>query len=84
MFIGFVQQISKWACPDMFAYILLTYLVRSLNHPPTLQGLMQLDLGFTCFSIFCVGSTVSSLGIRRPAEPPRKEGASPRRQLGSR
>lgn len=62
--IHLVQSISKWACPDMFAYILLTYLVRGLNHPRMLQADMRLDLGFTCFSIFCVGSTVASLGIR--------------------
>eukprot|EP00933_Yihiella_yeosuensis_P074274 TRINITY_DN83132_c0_g1_i1.p1 TRINITY_DN83132_c0_g1~~TRINITY_DN83132_c0_g1_i1.p1 ORF type:complete len:561 (+),score=77.94 TRINITY_DN83132_c0_g1_i1:97-1779(+) len=62
----FVQTISKWACPDMFAYILMQYLTRSLNHPPTLQGLMQLDVGFTCFSCFCVASTISSIGARVP------------------
>lgn len=50
----------------MFAYILMQYLIRSLNHPGTLNGLMQLDVGFTCFSVFCVASTASSLGIRGP------------------
>ncbi|CAE8589486.1 unnamed protein product [Polarella glacialis] len=64
--ISCVQVISKWACPDMFAYILMLYLIRSLNHPPTLNGLMILDVGFTCFSVFCLGSTISSLGVRRP------------------
>lgn len=58
-----VQSISKWACPDMFAYILIMYLVRGLNHPRMLRSEMQLDLGFTFFSLFCVGSTVASLGI---------------------
>lgn len=62
----FVQVISKWACPDMFAYILMQYLVRSLNHPPKLNGIMNLDIGFSCFSLFCLSSTVSSLGIRIP------------------
>ena len=27
-----VQIISKWACPDMFAYILLVHLVRLLDN----------------------------------------------------
>jgi len=58
-----VQKISKWACPDMFAYILLMYLIRGLNHPPILIGLFKLDIGFSCFSTFCVLSTVSSLGV---------------------
>lgn len=62
----FVQVISKWACPDMFAYILMQYLVRSLNHPPKLNGIMNLDIGFSCFSLFCLSSTVSSLGICIP------------------
>jgi len=61
-----VQNISKWACPDMFAYILLMYLVKSLNHPPKLITYGRLDLGFAFFSLFCVGSTVASLGIRVP------------------
>mmetsp|Transcript_119236 Transcript_119236/g.282998 ORF Transcript_119236/g.282998 Transcript_119236/m.282998 type:complete len:460 (+) Transcript_119236:55-1434(+) len=61
-----VQNISKWACPDMFAYILLMHLVRSLSRPPYLKANGRLDLGFTCFSLFCIGSTVASLGIRVP------------------
>jgi len=60
----FVQAISKWACPDMFAYILLQHLVRGMNHPNMLRSTMQLDLGFTCFSLFCVGSTFASLGMK--------------------
>ncbi|CAE7569083.1 unnamed protein product [Symbiodinium natans] len=61
-----VQNISKWACPDMFAYILLMHLVRSLAHPPYLLANGRLDLGFTCFSLFCLGSTIAALGIRVP------------------
>jgi len=61
-----VQNLSKWACPDMFAYILLMYLVKSLDHPPKLICAGRLDLGFAFFSLFCVGSTVASLGIRVP------------------
>jgi len=64
-----VQVISKWACPDMFAYILMLCLFRGLNKPPNLQSSMELGLGFSCFTIFCVGSTVSSLGIRVPSLP---------------
>merc|ERR1712125_98296 len=60
--ITIVQLVSKWACPDMFAYVLLLYLIRSLNKGETMQGLMSLDAGFTCFSLFCISTTVSSLG----------------------
>lgn len=70
-----VRLISRWACPDMFAYILMTYLFRSLNKPPTLQSDLRLGPGFACFCVFCVGSTVSSLGLRLPEVPP-KEGAT--------
>eukprot|EP00933_Yihiella_yeosuensis_P017454 TRINITY_DN14576_c1_g1_i2.p1 TRINITY_DN14576_c1_g1~~TRINITY_DN14576_c1_g1_i2.p1 ORF type:complete len:459 (+),score=64.76 TRINITY_DN14576_c1_g1_i2:180-1379(+) len=61
-----VQNISKWACPDMFAYILLMHLVKSLNVPPNFFTVGRLDLGFTCFSLFCVGSTIAAIGIRVP------------------
>jgi len=61
-----VQAVSKWASPDMFAYILLMYLIRGLNKPPVVNSHMDLGRGFTCFCVFCVGSTVSSLGIRVP------------------
>jgi len=61
-----VQAMSKWACPDLFAYILMAYLFRSLNHPPHLLSSFQLDIGFTCFSVFCIGSTLATLGLRVP------------------
>jgi len=61
-----VQVISKWASPDMFAYILLVYLIRGLDKPPMLSGLADLRVGFTCFAIFCVFSTIASLGIKPP------------------
>eukprot|EP00930_Biecheleria_cincta_P071604 TRINITY_DN5908_c0_g2_i1.p1 TRINITY_DN5908_c0_g2~~TRINITY_DN5908_c0_g2_i1.p1 ORF type:complete len:508 (-),score=87.47 TRINITY_DN5908_c0_g2_i1:316-1809(-) len=61
-----VQNISKWACPDMFAYIFLMYLVKQLSHPPQFLAQGHTCLGFTFFTIFCVGSTVASLGIRVP------------------
>lgn len=64
----FVQRISKWASPDMFAYILLSYLIRGLNHPPILNGNFDLDIGFSCFATFCVASTISSLGVRMPSQ----------------
>lgn len=67
--IRIVQSISKWACPDMFAYILLQYLIRNLDKPPELRSDMVLQLGWTCFTVFCVGSTVSSLGVRLPELP---------------
>lgn len=62
--IQMVQNISKWACPDMFAYIILMHLVRSLTVPPYFKANGRLDIGFTFFSLFCIGSTVASLGIR--------------------
>ena len=52
-------MISKWACPDMIAYIFLLYLVRHLNRPP-INGLFTLDIGFACYTLFCWGSTISS------------------------
>lgn len=77
--ISFVQKISKWASPDMFAYVLLLYLIRKLNHPPILNGLMELDIGFTCFATFCVASTISSLGVRLPEKKPVKVSRSQRK-----
>merc|ERR1719375_1682922 len=52
-----VQVISKWACPDMFAYILLLYLFHRLDGSKYLNAPAELDIGFTCFSIFCTLST---------------------------
>merc|ERR1719188_2972291 len=64
-----VQIVSKWASPDMFAYIFLLYLMRMLNKPPFLGGEAVLDKGSTCFVLFCVFSTVATLGIELPANP---------------
>ncbi|CAK9076839.1 unnamed protein product [Durusdinium trenchii] len=64
-----VQSISKWACPDMFAYILLVHLVRLLDNGSLILTAAKLDIGFSCFSVFCVCSTISSLGIRLPELP---------------
>jgi len=67
--ISMVQAVSKWACPDMFAYILLVHLVRVLQHQPIILTAAQLDVGFSSFSVFCVCSTISSLGISLPPLP---------------
>lgn len=67
--IRFVQYISKWASPDMFAYIFLVHLIRDLEHKPLILTAARLDEGFTCFSVFCVCSTISSLGIGIPKQP---------------
>jgi hypothetical protein len=65
-----VQFISKWACPDMFAYILLLYLFRDLGErSATLTTLSQLEFGFACFSLFCVLSTFATLAISPPDVP---------------
>merc|ERR1719382_2393597 len=67
--IRFVQVISKWACPDMFAYILMMYLIRGLDdNTSVLESDAQLDIGFMLFSVFCIGSTVSSLAVKLPGE----------------
>eukprot|EP00928_Gymnodinium_smaydae_P099353 TRINITY_DN9453_c0_g1_i6.p1 TRINITY_DN9453_c0_g1~~TRINITY_DN9453_c0_g1_i6.p1 ORF type:complete len:498 (+),score=69.25 TRINITY_DN9453_c0_g1_i6:42-1496(+) len=71
-----VQQVSKWASPDMFAYILMMHLFREVNQPPSVLSDMTLDVGFTCFCIFCVGSTVSALGIHVPPKPASLEKSS--------
>lgn len=62
--VALVQVASKWASPDMFAYIILACLLRTLNQPPRVNAEMDMGLGFTFFCLFCVGSTISSLGIR--------------------
>eukprot|EP00933_Yihiella_yeosuensis_P012992 TRINITY_DN12256_c0_g3_i1.p1 TRINITY_DN12256_c0_g3~~TRINITY_DN12256_c0_g3_i1.p1 ORF type:complete len:550 (+),score=62.81 TRINITY_DN12256_c0_g3_i1:54-1703(+) len=65
--ISAVQLISKWACPDMFAYILLLYLFRDLSaRSSVFSAPCQLEVGFTCFSIFCVFSTVGALALQSP------------------
>ncbi|CAE8582696.1 unnamed protein product, partial [Polarella glacialis] len=64
-----LHSISKWASPDMFAYVLLLCLFRKMHHPPDLISEGRLSMGFTCFSIFCVGSTIGTLGVHPPTEP---------------
>jgi len=71
-----VQLISKWACPDLFAYILMMYLFRSLNQPPHLLAAMNLDVGFVCFGVFCLGSTLASLAIAIPGAPAKDDAQS--------
>jgi len=66
-----VQMISKWASPDMFAFALLYYLLRSLNHPPYLESIQVLDIGFACYNIFCVSSVVSTMSVTLPKDPDR-------------
>lgn len=64
-----VQVMSKWACPDMFAYIFLLYLMRSIDKRSSFINLAsQLDIGFICFSVFCICSTFTSLAIQLPRE----------------
>eukprot|EP00747_Dinoflagellata_sp_TGD_P185641 gnl/TRDRNA2_/TRDRNA2_42268_c0_seq1.p1 gnl/TRDRNA2_/TRDRNA2_42268_c0~~gnl/TRDRNA2_/TRDRNA2_42268_c0_seq1.p1 ORF type:complete len:559 (+),score=62.81 gnl/TRDRNA2_/TRDRNA2_42268_c0_seq1:78-1679(+) len=66
-FISIVQFISKWACPDMFAYIFMLYLFRAMGDKGGLiWSAAELDVGFTCFSTFCLFSTFSALAIRLP------------------
>lgn len=65
----FVQVVSKWAAPDVFAYVLLYYLFRELNRPPLLEALAILDVGFTCYALFCVSSVVCTLNVSLPSVP---------------
>eukprot|EP00928_Gymnodinium_smaydae_P059523 TRINITY_DN4288_c0_g1_i2.p1 TRINITY_DN4288_c0_g1~~TRINITY_DN4288_c0_g1_i2.p1 ORF type:complete len:392 (-),score=50.61 TRINITY_DN4288_c0_g1_i2:109-1284(-) len=82
--IGFVQVISKWACLDLLVYMLLFYLLRVVGSEPMLT-VARLDIGFTCFGLFCTFSTISSLAIKLP-EAPRRIGVQSRPwlQLNSR
>lgn len=64
--IGLVQVVSKWATPDLFAYVLLLFLARHLSHPPLIEAEGLLDAGFCCFGVFCLCSTFSTLAIHRP------------------
>lgn len=64
-----VQLVSKWACPDMFAYILMLYLFRKMDHPPTMIATASLEIGFISFSMFCLNSTFASMLISLPELP---------------
>lgn len=65
--ISFVQVISKWACPDMFAYVLMMYLIRTL--PAPIESSATADVGFPCFAVFCICSTVSTMAVPVPERP---------------
>jgi len=72
-----MRFISKWAAPDMFAYVLLYYLIRKLEHLP-INTLCLFDIGFTCYSIFSLTCAMSSLGIPLPqVEDSEKDDAPP-------
>lgn len=60
-----MQFISKWAAPDMFAYVLLYYLIRRLQNLPV-STLCMFDIGFTCYSVFSMTCAISSLGVPLP------------------
>jgi len=72
-----LKSISKWASPDIFAYVILIHLVRSLTHEidawgtpmEAMRGVGELRLGFTGFAAFCVLSTIATLGLPTPDEP---------------
>lgn len=73
--IFFVQVMSKWACPDMFVYILLLYLIRHVDGKAGISAPAQLDTGFACFAVFCILSTCSALTIKMPSMPVHAESA---------
>ncbi|CAK0889118.1 unnamed protein product [Prorocentrum cordatum] len=55
-------------CQDLFAYVLLLHLVRALPvHCHLIEARGHLDVGFSCFSIFCVCSTIASLWMPLPS-----------------
>lgn len=64
--IVYVQQVSKWASPDMFTMVLYYAMMRFQHHPPFLESLQTLHLGFTCYFLFCIGSVVSTCYIPLP------------------
>mmetsp|Transcript_39488 Transcript_39488/g.73618 ORF Transcript_39488/g.73618 Transcript_39488/m.73618 type:complete len:523 (-) Transcript_39488:157-1725(-) len=72
-----VQHRSKWASPDMFAYVLLVNLVRTLDQEPLILSRARLEIGFSCFSTFVVTATVSSLGVPLPQVGSRLEAPRP-------
>eukprot|EP00747_Dinoflagellata_sp_TGD_P167593 gnl/TRDRNA2_/TRDRNA2_192270_c0_seq1.p1 gnl/TRDRNA2_/TRDRNA2_192270_c0~~gnl/TRDRNA2_/TRDRNA2_192270_c0_seq1.p1 ORF type:complete len:569 (-),score=63.73 gnl/TRDRNA2_/TRDRNA2_192270_c0_seq1:54-1760(-) len=59
----FVQSISKWACPDMFVYVLMCLLFNRLDKAPLVTSGATMLSGFSCYCIFCLLSTISSLAI---------------------
>jgi len=61
-----VQHRSKWASPDMFAYVLLVHLVHTLDQEPLILSKARLEIGFSCFSTFVITATVASLGVPLP------------------
>jgi len=64
-----VKRISKWACPDLFVYILLLYLIRQIDGTVHILAPAHLDTGFTCFAMFCILSSTTSLTIKTPVMP---------------
>merc|ERR550534_3532649 len=64
--IAAVQIVSKWASPDMFAFSLLYCLLHHMHHKPFVESLQVLDVGFTCYSAFCICSTASTLCVSLP------------------
>mmetsp|Transcript_7090 Transcript_7090/g.17592 ORF Transcript_7090/g.17592 Transcript_7090/m.17592 type:complete len:538 (+) Transcript_7090:3-1616(+) len=68
-----VQIVSKWASPDMFAFALLYYLLRSLHHPPILESIQVLDIGFSCYNLFCVSSVISTMSVKLPKDPDQRK-----------
>lgn len=54
----------------MFAYMLLVYLFRQIDESGTaVSAPSELRIGFTCFTTFCVASTISTLAITAPEVP---------------
>lgn len=61
----------------MVAYIFLFYLVKHLDQDP-INGYFSLDIGFTCYTLFCWGSTISSLGVHPPPDRRGREPSAPK------
>lgn len=71
-FILSVKALSKWASPDMFAYVLLLFLFRSMTFripSSPFSSTASLDLGFLCYAVFCIVSTVVVLAVPVPSVP---------------
>eukprot|EP00747_Dinoflagellata_sp_TGD_P181484 gnl/TRDRNA2_/TRDRNA2_35346_c0_seq1.p1 gnl/TRDRNA2_/TRDRNA2_35346_c0~~gnl/TRDRNA2_/TRDRNA2_35346_c0_seq1.p1 ORF type:complete len:686 (-),score=138.15 gnl/TRDRNA2_/TRDRNA2_35346_c0_seq1:59-2116(-) len=72
-----VQIMSKWASPDMFAYVCLFWIFRKLDNQPTIMSAGVLEAGFTCYVVFCIFSTVAAVAIPMPPKEPETDTTPP-------
>lgn len=75
---GIVKLVSKWASPDMMAYLLLFFGIRKVENQRAISVLGLdagietkggFDIGFTCYVYFCIVSTAATLALKTPELP---------------